>query len=113
GEKLSTLLGEDASARKVKSGDAAFDKAKNPELPRGVKHSYNYIAFRFLPDGSTNLPPLGAKGKGSEGGRWFITVHSIGDRERTKNDTEAPPDFFTWMVDPVSGTSKTFRPGLK
>jgi uncharacterized protein (TIGR02596 family) len=112
GEKLSTLLAEDPR-RLVKSSDPLFNKSVNPELPRGVGQKYDYVWFHFNPDGSTDLPPLGTKGKNSDGGRWYITVHSIADLARTDNNNKPPPDFFTWMVEPVSGTSKTFRPGVK
>jgi uncharacterized protein (TIGR02596 family) len=114
GEKLSTLLGEDPliTTRLIKQSEVAAN-GKNPELPRGVGHKYEYVWFRFNPDGTTDLPPLGAKGKGSEGGRWYITVHSIADQVRTDSNTKPPPDFFTWMIEPVSGTAKTFRPGVK
>jgi uncharacterized protein (TIGR02596 family) len=115
GETLSTLLGDTAFVTNhlVKSSDSAFNKSLNPELPRGVGHKYDYVWFRFNPDGTTDLPPLGTKGKSSENGRWYITVHSIADQVRTQTNTVPPPDFFTWMIEPVSGTSKTFRPGVK
>ncbi len=110
GEELSTLLGEEP-AKIVTSTD--LDRTLDPELPRGVGFKYDYRAFHFLPDGTTDLPPLGTTGKGSSGGRWFITIHAVNDQLRTKGNTLPPPNFFTWMIDPVSGTSKTFRPGLK
>jgi hypothetical protein len=106
------LLAEDET-RLVKNGTPAFRTETNPELPRGVGQKYDFVSFRFNPDGSTDLPPLGTTGKASEGGRWFITVHTAADRARTKSDSEPPPDFFTWMVEPVSGTSKSFRPGVQ
>ncbi len=109
-EKLSTLLGEEPA--KIVTADK-LDKTVDPELPRGVGLKYDYRAFHFLPDGTTDLPPLGTTGKDSSGGRWYITIHAINDQPRTKGNTEPPPNFFTWMIDPVSGTSKSFRPGLK
>jgi uncharacterized protein (TIGR02596 family) len=107
GPILSNLLMEDP--------DRVVDaqSAKDPEMPRGVGHSYKYVAFRFFPDGSTSLSPAGTAGKASEGGKWFITVHAIIDLTKTEDNTKPPPNFFTWMIDPVSGTSKTLRPGLK
>ena len=110
GEKLSTLLGEEPE--KIVLSES-LDKTIDPELPRGVKFKYDYRAFHFLPDGTTDLPPLGTTGKDSSGGRWYITLHSVNDLGRTSNNTNPPPNFFTWMIDPVSGTTKTFRPGLK
>lgn len=112
GAKLSTLLGE-MTERLITSGDAKFNKNLNPELPRGVGQNYDYVYFRFNPDGSTDLPPTGNTGKDSAGGRWYITVHSGADLLRTENNSKAPPDFATWQIEPVSGTAKVFRPGIK
>jgi uncharacterized protein (TIGR02596 family) len=98
---LSTLLETDIASRLVTKGALS---PNDPELPRGVKRNYDYVAFRFLPDGSTNLPPTGTK--------WFITVHAASDLPKATGG-QPPPNFFTWMIDPVSGTSKVFRPGTK
>lgn len=78
------------------------DKNLDPELPRGVKHDYEYSFLRFYPDGSTNKSPSG---------RWFVTVHSLADKAST-SPAAPPPNFFTLQVDPVNGSTKTFRPGL-
>jgi uncharacterized protein (TIGR02596 family) len=110
GEKLSTIIGEDIETKLVKSTD--LDKKLDPELPRGVKHNYEYRSFRFNPDGTTSLSPTGKLDGASKGGRWFITVHAFQDLSRTDDNQKAPPNFFTWMIDPVSGTSKIFRPGV-
>jgi uncharacterized protein (TIGR02596 family) len=106
GATLSNLLMEDPT-RVI---DA--NPAKDPEMPRGVVHNYKYVAFRFFPDGSTSLSPIGTAGQPSDGGRWFITIHSISDLVRTNDNAIPPPNFVTWMIDPVSGTSKVLRPGL-
>lgn len=71
----------------------------DPELPRGVGKNYEYAAFRFLPDGSTNLQPTK---------NWYTTIHAITDV--VEGDTP-PPNFFTLQIDPVSGTTKGYRPG--
>jgi len=109
-ETLSNLLGEDPAVRMVTMSNV--DPKVDPELPRGVKHRYEYMPFRFFPDGTTSLSPTGTQGRPSQGGRWFITVHSTADAARTNGDTQPPPNFFTWMIDPVAGSSKIFRPGL-
>src|SRR5688572_17561788 len=109
-ETLSNLLGEDPAVRLVNM--SAVDPKVDPELPRGVKHRYEYMPFRFFPDGTTSLSPTGTPGRPSAGGRWFITVHSIADLARTNGNAVPPPNFFTWMIDPVAGSSKIFRPGL-
>lgn len=110
--------------------------AKDPELPRGVKKNYDYVSFRFMPDGTTSLAPTGTANSPTStistlqdpnfpgdpskkitiNGLWFITLHHIADKTEanilsTKQTT--PANFVTWMIDPVSGTSKLLRPGLK
>ena len=64
----------------------------------GVR-AYSYMAVRFRPDGSTNLPPTG--------GPWFLTLHDAlkGDKMATP-----PPNFITLEIDPVSGELTVFRP---
>ncbi len=114
---LSTLLGDGRPI--VMSAD--IDAKTDPELPRGVGRKYDYTSFRFLPDGSTNLPPTGATpGKSnptpaSEGGRWYITIHTAVDWEKQKkgDNLTPPPNYFTWMIDPLTGNSKTYRPGVR
>ena len=84
--------------------------------------NYEYVPFRFRPDGSTDLPPNGASSgdatadvdRPSYEGRWFITLHSITDWKKLKeagNDAP-PPNYATLMIDPLTGTTKIFRPGL-
>jgi hypothetical protein len=29
------------------------------------------------------------------------------------SDSKPPPNFFTWMIEPVSGGSRILRPGLR
>jgi uncharacterized protein (TIGR02596 family) len=101
---LSSLLGVDTSRRKVTM--EALDP-NDPELPRGVGKKYRYVSFRFLPDGSTSLPITG-----ESNGLWFVTVHLINDLGRATEE-KPPPNFFTWMIEPVSGNSKVLRPGVK
>jgi uncharacterized protein (TIGR02596 family) len=115
GERLSTLIGEDYSTRAVTSSKVQSDRANHVELPRGVGLNYEYVPFRFLPGGGTDLPPLGKAGRNSAGGLWHITLHAISDLPKTNPPAsdKAPPDYISWMVDPVSGTGKTYRPGVK
>lgn len=90
GAALSSLL-DPAKVTIAKGVDA---------LPR-VGTNYNYVAFRFRPDGSTNLLPTA--------GTWFLTIH-----EETYGDGLAlpPPNFDTLEVDPVNGSVRLFRPGV-
>ena len=101
---LSTLLGVDVANRLVSMG--ALDQ-NDPEMPRNVKRNYDYVSFRFLPDGTTNLPLTGAAN-----GLWFITVHLVKDLQKASGGTP-PPNFFTWIIDPVSGNSRILRPGVR
>ncbi|MCE9608934.1 MAG: Verru_Chthon cassette protein D [Chthoniobacter sp.] len=73
---------------------------KDPSLPRGVGNNYKYVSFRFLPDGSTSLSPTYSAG-------WFLTIHNASDKAA---GSVPPANFFTLQLDPVSGSSKSFRP---
>ena len=90
--------------------------ANDPDLPRGVKKKYTYVSFRFQPDGSTSLSPTGPTAGGANG-QWYITVHLLSDAARSANGIGNNPNqvhnFFTWMIDPVSGSTKVLRPGFK
>lgn len=73
-----------------------------PELPKGIKKQYEFVSFRFMPDGSTTLGPTTL---------WYITMHGVNDRPKSKDGKVAPPDnFFTLQIDPVTGATKIFRP---
>ena len=72
------------------------------ELPGGVGKNYKYVSFRFLQDGSTSLSP-------TQSGGWFITIHGLNKNEQPTGTTP-PPNFFTLQLDPVSGSTKGFRP---
>lgn len=65
-----------------------------------IERDYNYISFRFYPDGSTSLgtPPSGA---------WFLTAHQLqyGDSLGTP-----PRNFATLQIDPLNGNIREFRP---
>lgn len=102
---LSSLLGNtDSTKGPVKTTPASGDI----DLPRGIAKNYEYIAFRIKPDGSTTLSPSG----GASPGGWFITGHLLKDMKRAASSTP-PPNFFTWIIDPVSSSTKILRPGLK
>lgn len=58
----------------------------------------SYVAFRFHPDGSTNLPPSQC---------WFLTLI-----ERQVEDSKVKPkNFITIQVDSATGTLRRFQPG--
>jgi uncharacterized protein (TIGR02596 family) len=90
----------------------------DPQLPRNIGMNYQYVTFRFEPDGSTNLP---TKSSTDPAGCWFVTLRNINDVNPTMSGTSLVTktgggtravNFFTLVVDPVSGSTKQFRPGL-
>lgn len=95
GATLSTLFGS-TLVRNAASWTASDPKIS---LPR-IGTNYNCCAFRFLPDGSTNLSP-------ATGSSWFTTLHAINDQDSLPSP---PANFFTIQVDPTNGHIKTFRP---
>ncbi len=80
--------------------------AQDPPLPRNIKSNYKYVAFRFLPDGSTNLSPTQAQGG------WFVTVHGIPDYQALSSGTKSiqQVNFFTLQIDSVNGATHAYRP---
>ncbi|MDQ3622244.1 MAG: Verru_Chthon cassette protein D [Verrucomicrobiota bacterium] len=94
GEYSSILSGTGQDPKKAADADVA--------LPSNINRKYEYIAFRFLQDGSTNLSPTG----GESGGNWFVTLVNAIDEKKDIKEI----NFFTLQIDPVSGTSKIYRP---
>lgn len=111
--EYSTLLNEELRPHVEATTDATA-----PELPvdinnKKVGRNYWYTSFRYLPDGSTDLPPFAVQGGGeaSEGTRdqWYVSMIGLeqaGKELRTIN-------FYTVQVDPISGTLKSFRPTIR
>lgn len=74
---------------------------KDLKLPRGVEDKYKYVSFRFRQDGSTDL-------LATQAGGWFVTINNMNDKPA--GPTVPPANFFTLQIDPVSGSTKAFRP---
>lgn len=80
-----------------------------PRLPKDKARKYMYAAFRFYPDGSTSLSPKG---------NWYFTMYSVGDAAKLGVDGGNGPDpiksinYFTVQIDPVSGSTRSFKPQL-
>jgi uncharacterized protein (TIGR02596 family) len=68
----------------------------------GVEYAYEYVAFRFRPDGSTDLREPAEPAK-----RWFLTLHGINDGDARPTP---PPNFQTVQINPYNGNIRTFRP---
>jgi uncharacterized protein (TIGR02596 family) len=97
------VMNPDPTLSTVLSDTPISPTSNDPDLPRGVGRNYTYVAFRFQPDGATSLTATSL---------WYITVHLLNDLGRASAN-KPPPNFFTWMIDPVSGSSKVLRPGVK
>jgi hypothetical protein len=111
---LSTLINE-ANTDPAIPTKVSQNGTNDPQLPKSVTVSgkaqpiqYGYVYFRFLPDGSTNLPIQGSTTAGASGA-WCITLQNITDPAKPATP---PANFFTLVVDPVSGTIKQYRPGI-
>ena len=106
--KLSTILHE----RPVLD-----PKSSDPPLPdTQAAQNYKYVALRFLPDGSTDLPPTGVEistGGTSKGDSWYLTIHGTqiqtGGTSAGKTET-LPDNFFTLQIDPITGSTRSYRP---
>ncbi len=104
--KLSSLIELAGPTQPPMKGDATTDNTA-PQLAGGVNKNYQWAAFRFLPNGGTNLDPDPNK-------LWYVTLHGItaSPTATTKvtDDKDAPINFFTLQIDAVSGKSKSYRP---
>ena len=106
--KNSTLINE----LRDTNGKFTVPTDSDPEIPdTDVKREYVYVALRFLPDGSTNLPPA-AKDNDS----WYITIHGMNVKKangETDGSTSILPDnFFTLQIDPITGSTRSYRPNI-
>jgi len=111
-KRFSTILGEDNTTRLVLSTKVQADPNNHIELPRDVKFNYDYVYFHFLPNGGTDLKSTGNSGSPSSGGLWHITIHALADLPKATGVTN-PPNYFCWMVDPVTGVGRVYRPSVK
>ena len=96
---------------------ASEDKTA-PELPvdvneKRVGRNYLWTGFRYLPDGSTDLPPVasetptdGSPTSSAKEDRWYITLLSMVEENKDIRQV----NYFTLQVDPIAGTLKSFRP---
>ncbi len=89
------------------------DSITAPEIP-GVEKNYVYVSFRYLQDGSTDLSLVDPSASGSTPKNWFLTLTGIelpAKLAKPETGTDKKKiNFFTLQVDPVSGTTKPYRP---
>lgn len=110
GEKYSTLLDEEY----VGEPKEASDDPTAPEIPveingRKVEKNYQYVGFRFLPDGSTNLAAKASKKDSTnpdDVDTWYVTVVSLADQGKELEKI----NYSTIQIDPFTGSQKVFRP---
>jgi hypothetical protein len=104
-DKLSTILSERPREK---------PKASDPALPdTQAQRNYEYVALRFLPDGSTDLPPTGVDKPGADDS-WYLTIHgsqipNTGGKSAGMTET-LPDNFFTLQIDPITGSTRSYRP---
>lgn len=104
-EDLSTLLKTGAQASEVdkKFGfvSPTSGSYEAPTGPGGEQEMTDYIAFRFRPDGSTDLP---YRSEGED--TWYITLVQ---GEGAINSTD-PDNYLCLQVNPYNGQVSEFRP---
>jgi uncharacterized protein (TIGR02596 family) len=96
-EPLSTLVSEVSSDGKYLSPSAG--SAPIPVISDLTE--FEYVSFRFKPDGSTDLP--GRSKGGSD--TWYMTM-----TKGLPTDTEVPDNYFTVQLDPFNGRVTSYRP---
>jgi uncharacterized protein (TIGR02596 family) len=101
---LSTLVSHPdmQPVKQAKKQKASDGSGGDPGLPRGIDWNYEYVSFRFLPDGGTSL-------NSTNGVIWCITLH---DHTAQPQGSVPPPNFVTLQLDPVAGSVRLFRPSV-
>ena len=76
-------------------------KGKAPIPVVSDLETFEYVSFRFKPDGSTDLP-----GRSKSGGdTWYITL-----TKGLPSDSKVPDNYFTVQLDPFNGRVTSYRP---
>lgn len=105
-ERFSTLLAPESGAtteQDRKYGVIAPHQG-TAEIPSGFagrSESAEYVSFRFLPDGSTDLP-----NKTSTGDTWYLTLI----QSKSADDDGLPRNFYCLQINPFNGVVSEFRP---
>lgn len=80
----------------IDSGTTGVDADSEPLNEYGG-NSYPYVGFQFRPDGSTSLDP---------NTDYYVTLVE----QRLAAESEAPPNFASIQIDPLSGSVRVHRP---
>ncbi len=105
-EDLSPLIDPKASGASAKDKKYGYSSptAGSYEAPigeGGMNRMADYVAFRFRPDGSTDLPH-----RTSNGDTWYITL--VQGEGAAKSSS--PDNFVCLQVNPYNGQVSEFRP---
>lgn len=105
-ERLSTLVQENMNVER-KQRKFGFDspRAGTVEAPSGKGGSMQtteYVAFRFRPDGSTDLPVRA----GEDNDTWYVTLV----QGEGASSSRTPDNFVCIQVNPYNGQIAQFRP---
>lgn len=107
-EQFSTLLnpGGNVDADGQRHGFLSPNKG-NSEVPLGDRLvKADYMAFRFRPDGSTDLPGRSGTADAYQGGdTWYLTL-----LQGTNAGGNLPPNYYSVQLDPFNGRVGVFRP---
>ena len=112
--KLSSLIdGRTTSADKFTKPTDSDPGIPGMDAGVNVKEQYVYAGFRFLPDGSTDLPPTGTVTQPT-GDSWYITLVNPKDAGATALGVKAgeAANYFTLQIDPVTGSTRSYRPNV-
>ena len=102
---LSTLVNDPTLSTPVQAKQArnvSDGSGGDPAMPKGIDWNYDYVSFRFRPDGSTTL-------SSTSGTIWCVTLRNFNDPPK---GSTPPANFVTLQLDPVSGTVRIFRPSV-
>lgn len=84
----------------ISSLPAYTSLSKLPAQSRSDGTRDTYFAFRFHPDGSTDL---------DSNRNWFLTVVD----QRIAGQAQTPKNFITIQIDPATGSLRRFQPGIR
>jgi uncharacterized protein (TIGR02596 family) len=105
GATLSTLLNQTNAP--TSNAPVHSPNATDPTLG-SLQLNYQYVAFHFKPDGSTDLiPETSASTNTNNTNLWFLTVHTATDGDSL---LAAPKNFYTIQIDAYNGHLVDYRP---